>query len=219
MDMVKGEINGIPVEVDAGTTILKAARHVQVKIPSLCYHEDLPPWAACGVCVVKIAGSPKMLRACCTPMEEGMKVVTHDPEIYRVRKTVIELILSTHPNDCLQCPRNRNCELQRLAEEFGVRDVRYEKRLRDLPVDSSTPSLILNPEKCVLCGRCAIVCQQMQNVWALEFAGRGDQTRIAPAGEVSLNDSPCIKCGQCAAHCPVGAICTTGYRSGLASAA
>ena len=206
MDMVKVEINGIPVEVEAGTTILKAARRVQVKIPTLCFHEDLPPWAACGVCVVKVAGSPKMARACCTPVEAGMRVTTHDPEIYRVRKTVIELILSTHPNDCLQCPRNRNCELQRLAEEFGVREVRYEKRLRDLPVDSSTPSLTLNPEKCILCGRCAIVCQRMQNVWALEFAGRGETTRIAPAGEVSLNDSPCIKCGQCSAHCPVGAI-------------
>ncbi|HBA83598.1 MAG TPA: ferredoxin [Verrucomicrobia bacterium] len=206
METVKLEINGIPVEVDKGTTILNAAHKVQVKIPTLCYHPDLPAWAACGICVVKVAGSPKMIRACATPVENGMKIVTHDPEIYQIRKTVIELILSTHPNDCLQCPRNGNCELQKLAGEFGIREVEFEKRLRNLPADDSTKSIILNPEKCILCGRCAIVCQQMQNVWALEFLGRGENTRIAPTADVELNDSPCIKCGQCSAHCPVGAI-------------
>jgi NADH-quinone oxidoreductase subunit G len=206
MDMVKLSINGIPLEVEAGTTILDAAKQVQVKIPTLCFHPDLPAWAACGICVVKVEGSPKMFRACATPVSPDMKVITHDPEIYQVRKTVIELILSTHPNDCLQCPRNGNCELQRLAEEFGVRENPYEKRLRNLPPDESTPSIILNPEKCVLCGRCREVCQQMQNVWALEFIGRGENNRIAPAADVKLADSPCIKCGQCSAHCPVGAI-------------
>ncbi|HUX21818.1 MAG TPA: [FeFe] hydrogenase, group A, partial [Spirochaetia bacterium] len=118
----------------------------------------------------------------------------------------IELILSTHPNDCLECPRNQNCELQRLAAEFGIRELPFEPRLRNLPVDDSTHAVVLNPEKCVLCGRCANVCQTMQNVWALEFLGRGDSTRIAPAGDVLLGESPCIKCGQCSAHCPVGAI-------------
>ncbi len=206
MDTVKLEINGIPVEVPAGTTILGAARKVQVKIPTLCYHPDLPAWAACGICVVKLEGSSKMIRACATPAENGMKIITHDPEIYQVRRTVIELILSTHPNDCLQCPRNQNCELQRLAAEFGIREVEYEKRLRNLPEDDSTKSIVLNPEKCILCGRCAIVCQQMQNVWALEFLGRGETTRIAPTADVNLSESPCIKCGQCSAHCPVGAI-------------
>jgi NADH-quinone oxidoreductase subunit G len=106
----------------------------------------------------------------------------------------------------LQCPRNNNCELQRLAAEFGVREAPYGKRLRDLPADDTTGSLILNPEKCILCGRCAAVCQQMQGVWALEFIGRGETTRIAPAADVTLAESPCIQCGQCSAHCPVGAI-------------
>jgi len=206
MNMIKLEINNIPVEVETGTTILNAAKKVQVKIPTLCYHPDLVAWAACGICVVKIEGSPKMVRACATPVEEGMKVITHDPEIIEVRKTVLELILSTHPNDCLQCPRNGNCELQNLAAEFGIREIHLEKRLRNLPIDDSTTSLILNPEKCILCGRCAHVCQDMQNVWALEFVGRGDDTRIAPAADAKLSESPCIKCGQCAAHCPVGAI-------------
>lgn len=200
------KINGIEIEVPEGTTILKAAEKANIKVPVLCFHPDLAAWAACGICVVKLEGSPKMVRACATPVSEGMSVITHDPEIVQVRKTVIELILSTHPNDCLQCPRNNNCELQTLAAEFGVREHPFEKRVMEIPVDNSTPSIILNPEKCVKCGRCANVCQTMQDVWALEFLGRGETTRIAPAGDVTLNESPCIKCGQCSAHCPVGAI-------------
>lgn len=206
MKTITATINGIKVEVPEGTSILDAAKKMQVKIPTLCHHPDLPAWGACGICVVKVAGSPKMLRACATPLEDGMEVITHDPEIVQVRKTVIELILSTHPDDCLYCPRNQNCELQRLAAEFGVREQPYEKNIVDLPKDSSTPSIVLDPSKCVKCGRCVNVCQGMQNVWALEFLGRGDGTRIAPAGDIALNDSPCIKCGQCSAHCPVGAI-------------
>ena len=206
MKTVTIEINVLPLQVEEGTTILNAAKEQNVKIPALCYHPDLTAWAACGICVVKLEGSGKMVRACATPVADGMKILTHDPEIVSVRRTVLELILSTHPNDCLQCSRNNNCELQTLASEFGIREVEFEKRLRDLPVDDSTPAIVLNPEKCINCGRCANVCQQLQNVWALEFLGRGDETRIAPAGDVKLNDSPCIKCGQCSAHCPVGAI-------------
>ncbi len=206
MRTIKLTINGLPVEVPEGTNLLNAAKRVQVKIPSLCYHPDLPAWAACGICVVKVKGLNKLVRACAAPAAEGQEVTTHDPELYAIRRTVIELILSTHPDDCLQCPRNNNCELQRLAAEFGIREAPFGKRLRDLPADDSTGSLILNPEKCILCGRCAAVCQQMQGVWALEFIGRGEKSRIAPAADVSLNESPCIKCGQCSAHCPVGAI-------------
>ena len=206
MKMVKLTINGLPVEAAEGTNLLNAAKQVQVKIPSLCYHPDLPAWAACGICVVKVKGLNKLVRACTAPVAEGLEITTHDPELYGIRRTVIELILSTHPDDCLQCARNNNCELQRLAAEFGVREAPFGKRLRDLPEDDSTGSLVLNPEKCILCGRCAAVCQQMQGVWALEFLGRGEKTRIAPAADVSLAESPCIKCGQCSAHCPVGAI-------------
>jgi iron-only hydrogenase group A len=200
------KINGEAVQVPEGTTIMKAAEKVHIKIPVLCYHPDLPPWAACGICVVKLENSPKMVRACATPVSEGMSIITNDPELNEIRRTVIELILSTHPNDCLMCGRNGNCELQKLAADFGIREQPYEQRLRDIAADTSTPSIILNPEKCVNCGRCANVCQVMQGVWALEFIGRGEDVRIAPAGEDPLNDSPCIKCGQCSAHCPVGAI-------------
>ncbi len=204
--MIHLEINGIPVEVPTGTTILDAAKSVAVKIPTLCYHPDLKPWAACGICVVKNGTSPKMLRACCTEVAEGMQIITHDPEIIKVRRTVVELILSNHPNDCLQCPRSGNCELQKIAAEFGIREIPFERNVIDLPIDDSTPSIVLNPSKCIKCGRCALVCQEMQNVWALEFIGRGETMTMSPAAGLPLNSSPCIKCGQCSAHCPVGAI-------------
>jgi NADH-quinone oxidoreductase subunit G len=200
------KINGKAVEVPAGINLLAAAKMQNINIPTLCYHPDLPAWAACGICVVKLENSPKMIRACATDVAEGMSIITDDPEIHQIRKTVIELILSTHPNSCLTCGRNGSCELQNLAAEFGIREQPYEQRLRDLPKDESTPSIVLNPEKCINCGRCAIVCQEIQGVWALEFVGRGEHTVIAPAANLLLDDSPCIKCGQCSAHCPVGAI-------------
>ncbi len=206
MKEVSLKINGRQVTVPAGTSILDASKKVQIKIPTLCYHPDLEAWAACGVCVVKVEGSPKMLRACSTPVEEGMSIITHDTEIIEVRKTVIELILASHPNECLTCPRNQNCELQTIAADFGIRENPFPQRLRNLPEDTSSSGLVLHPEKCIGCGRCAKVCQDLQGVWALEFLGRGDGTRIAPAGDVSLANSPCIQCGQCSAHCPVGAI-------------
>ncbi len=206
MSMIEAEINGIPVSVPAGTTILDAAKEVGVEIPKLCYHSDLDAWAACGICVVKVEGSPKMLRACATAVGPGMKVITHDAEVVEVRRTVLELILSTHPNDCLKCGRSGNCELQDMAGDFGIREIPFEERIERIEPDTSTTSIVLNPEKCIKCGRCVLVCQDMQGVNALEFIGRGDGTRLAPAADVNLEESPCIKCGQCSAHCPVGAI-------------
>jgi len=204
--MINCKVNGIAVQVAEGATVLEAAKKAHVKIPTLCYNPDLSPWAACGICVVKVEGGNKMLRSCCTPVMEGQSFITNDAELVEIRKTVIELILSTHPDDCLACPRNQDCELQTLAQEFGIREQSFPKRLKDLPLDDTTGSIILNPEKCVRCGRCVTVCQQMQNVWAIEFLGRGESTRIAPAADVKLGESPCIRCGQCSAHCPVGAI-------------
>lgn len=199
-------INDIEVTVPQGTSIFQAAKEANVNIPALCFHPDLPAWAACGICVVKLEGSPKMMRACATSVADGMKIITHDSELHQVRKTVIELILSTHPNSCLTCPRNQNCELQRLAAEFGIREIPFEMNVAEVEKDDSTPSIVLDPEKCVKCGRCVNVCQRMQDVWALEFIGRGDHTQMKPAGDIALNETPCIKCGQCSAHCPVGAI-------------
>jgi NADH-quinone oxidoreductase subunit G len=204
--MIKAKINGINVTVEKDTTILDAAKTINVKIPTLCKHPDIDATAACGICVVKQKNSNKLLRSCCTPIEEGMDIITHDSELYDIRKTVIELILSNHPNDCLQCARNGNCELQDLAANFGIRNVSFPQFLRTLPQDSSTKTITLVPEKCILCGRCVQVCQDMQDVHALSFLERGHQTRISGAGDINLSESPCVRCGQCSAHCPTGAI-------------
>ena len=204
--VVKAKINGILLRVAEGTTILEAAKSVQIKIPTLCKHPDLPASAACGICIVKAKGSNKMLRACCTPLEDGMEITTHDPEIVEIRRTVIELILSNHPNDCLKCGRNNDCELQKLTADFGITEEQFPQFLRDLPKDSSTNTIVLEPQKCILCGRCVEVCQDNQDVWALSFLERGIKTHISPAGQIQLGDSPCVRCGQCSAHCPTGAI-------------
>lgn len=204
--MISAKINGITVSVPEGTTILDAAKKVNVKIPTLCKHPDLPPTASCGICIVKVKGSNKMLRACCTPIEQNMEITTHDTEIVDVRRTVIELILSKHPNECLTCGRSGNCELQTLAADFGIRRDSFPNCVPDLKPDSSTGTIVLDPRKCVSCGRCVNVCQEMQNVWALSFLERGFDTRISPAGDITLAESPCVRCGQCSAHCPTGAI-------------
>jgi NADH-quinone oxidoreductase subunit G len=204
--MIKALINNKEVVVKKGTTILDAAKKVNIDIPTLCKHPDLDASAACGICVVKNKGSKKMLRACCTALEEGMNIITHDNELQKVRRKVIELILSNHPNDCLQCARNNNCELQKLAADFGIRDVPFPQFLRDVPEDESTQTIDLVPSKCILCGRCVQVCQDLQDVWALSFIERGHKTRISAAGDINLSESPCIRCGQCSAHCPTGAI-------------
>ncbi len=203
---VTASINGREVTVPAGTSILDAARQVQVNIPTLCKHPDLLPTAACGLCIVKVAGNRKLPRACATALEPGMDITTHDSELTEVRRSTLELILSNHPNACLTCGRNNHCELQTLAADFGIRQDYIPRYVRKLDPDCSTGSIVLDFEKCIKCGRCVQVCQQMQNVWALSLLERGIHTRMAPAGDISLADSPCIRCGQCSAHCPTGAI-------------
>lgn len=204
--MIQVKINDVEIEVPQGISILDAAKLAYIKIPTLCYHEDLLPTASCGLCIVKIKGMNKKVRACATIAEQGMEITTHDSELYSIRKTVLELILSNHPNECLTCQRNGICELQKLAKEFGIREQEFKPQLKEKNIDKSTPSLILDRQKCISCGRCVQVCQEVQDVWALEFIGRGFNTNIAPAGDLVLNESPCVKCGQCSAHCPVGAI-------------
>ena len=202
--MVKLKIDNFEVDVPAGTTILEAARQAHIDIPTLCKHPDVDPSAGCGMCIVKVNG--RILRSCCTPVAEGMEVITGDAEIVAVRRTVLELILSTHPNECLTCIRSGHCELQDLSNTFGIESSRLPKLNKKLEKDDTTKSIVLDPSKCVVCGRCVEVCQNQQNVWALSYLNRGLATRITAAGGIELADSPCIKCGQCSAHCPTGAI-------------
>ncbi|MDD3178992.1 MAG: NADH-dependent [FeFe] hydrogenase, group A6 [Opitutaceae bacterium] len=204
--MIKARINQIDVEVPEGTSILDAARQVQVKIPTLCKHKDLLPTAACGICIVRNKGSNKLIRSCCTPLENDMEITTHDHDIVDVRRATLELILSNHPQACLNCGRNGECELQSLAADFNIPMESIKRYVRDTPPDTSTGSIVIDFEKCIKCGRCIQVCQEMQNVWALSFLDRGINTRMAPAGDITLAESPCVKCGQCSAHCPTGAI-------------
>ena len=204
--MIHAKINNIDIEVPSGTSILEAAKDVGIEIPVLCKHPDLPSSAACGICIVKDKKYNKMIRSCCTEIEQGMDLETHTPEIIKVRRNVLELILSAHPNSCLDCGKNGNCELQKLAADFAIREIRFDSVIKNKEIDYSTGSIVLDAEKCIKCARCIEVCQQKQDVWALSFLDRGIHTRIAPAGDISLADSPCVRCGQCSAHCPVGAI-------------
>ncbi|MBM3853299.1 MAG: 4Fe-4S dicluster domain-containing protein [Verrucomicrobia bacterium] len=189
-----------------GTSILEAARQVQVKIPTLCHHKDLLPTAACGICIVRNKGGNRLIRACCTPLEGDMEITTHDREIVDIRRSTLELILSNHPQACLTCGRNGECELQTLAADFNIPVETIKRYVKDVAPDTSTGSIILEFEKCIKCGRCIQVCQERQAVWALSFLDRGINTRMAPAGDITLAESPCVKCGQCSAHCPTGAI-------------
>lgn len=195
------------VIVPDGTTILDAAKTVQIAIPTLCHHPDLPPTASCGICIVKANG--RMVRACSTPVSEGMEVITRDPDIIAARQTVLKLTLSRHPNDCLTCLKNDTCELRQLASDFGIRTSEFENITPDkaeAPRDDTTKSIVFDPRKCILCGRCVEVCQDIQNVWALTMLKRGITTHVATAADKKLGESPCIKCGQCTAHCPTGAL-------------
>ncbi|MBP5792237.1 MAG: iron hydrogenase small subunit [Spirochaetaceae bacterium] len=210
--MINLTINGKEVSVEPGTTILQAAQQMNIKIPSLCYNKDLPAWASCGICVIKNVdprtGRARMARACCTECTPGMNIVTNDLELTKARRTVLELILANHPDDCLKCNRSGQCELQNLAAEFGLRSNRFTKIIREQPTDASYAPIVFDRKKCISCGRCVETCQMMQNGWALEYTGRGDKTVIGPVAGADLAHSPCIRCGQCAAHCPTGAITT-----------
>ena len=211
--MINLTINGKEVSVEPGTSILDACKKLNIKIPTLCYNKDLPAWASCGICVVKNVdprtGRARMTRSCCTECAPGMNIVTNDLELTKARRTVLELILSNHPSDCLQCNRSGQCELQNLAADFGLRQApRFTRILKNQPVDDSYEEIVLDRDKCINCGRCVEACQIMQNVWAMEYTGRGDKTVIGPVAGRDLAHSPCIRCGQCAAHCPTGAITT-----------
>jgi len=199
-------VDNIKVEVPAETTILEAARQAGVQVPSLCYLKDVQAIGACRVCLVEVQGARTLVASCATPVTEGMVVKTNTKRVREGRRTVLELLLSEHTGDCQTCQRSEDCELRRLSREFGIKEVRYEGQRRVLPMDTSTPALVRDPGKCILCRRCVTVCNSIQGVGGLFPQQRGFKTTIGPAFTNSLSEVVCVQCGQCSAVCPVGAI-------------
>ncbi len=209
--MITIEVNGKRVEAEKGEMLLAALRRAGIHVPTLCNLSNLMPSGACRLCVVEVEGQRNLVPSCAFPVAEGMKVQTHSRRAVRARKTIIELLLADHPDDCLYCVRNRNCQLQSLAEELGVRERRYSGARHDYKVDTSSPSIVRDPAKCILCGRCVRMCEEVQGVSAIDFVGRGSSTRVGTAFEQGLNVSSCINCGQCIMVCPTGALREQSY--------
>lgn len=199
-------IDGIHVEAYEGEMVLDAARRAGIDIPTLCYHPAIGPIGSCRVCVVEIENGKGLPASCVTPVREGMIVRTNTEAVRESRRTVVELILASHPQDCLNCERNSQCELQDLAMRLGIRESRFHREKQPLESDTSSPALVRDPDKCILCGRCVKMCGDVQTVAALGFAHRGTDALVTPMFERGLADSKCVSCGQCAKICPVGAI-------------
>src|SRR5512133_1139670 len=200
------EVNNREITARKGETILSALQRSGIRVPTICSMKDFSPTGACRMCVVEVEGKNNLVPSCSYPVEEWMKIYTHSPRVIKARKTIVELLLSDHPDDCLYCERNGNCELQRLAEELSIRERRIPGSKTKYKLDKSSPSIIREPSKCILCGRCVRVCEEIQGISTLDFAHRGSNTSIATAFGKDLNFSSCIHCGQCVVICPTGAL-------------
>ncbi|TDX58887.1 NADH-dependent [FeFe] hydrogenase, group A6 [Orenia marismortui] len=206
MDTITLTIDGQQVEVNQEATVLEAARKLGIEIPTLCYHPDLSLHGSCRVCVVEDEKSGRLLASCVAPVNDGMEISTNSSKARRARKTNVELLLANHPNDCLGCDRNGSCELQDITHDLGITKVSFEGEKRDLPVDASGPSLKREPNKCILCGRCVRVCEEVQGVSALEFTERGFNSIVSTGFDLPQSEVNCANCGQCATVCPTAAI-------------
>ena len=208
--MINLTIDNKPIQVPEGTTILKAARMNGIDIPTLCHFEldgmnfENKP-GGCRVCVVEVKGRRNLAPACATDVMEGMEVLTHSARVINARKTVVELILSDHPNDCLQCEKNGDCELQSLTKRLGIKEIPFKGEQSNYRKDS-TLSVYRDMDKCVMCRRCESMCNKFMTAGALSGVNRGFQAVVAPAFEQNLGDSSCVNCGQCVQVCPVGAL-------------
>jgi len=201
--MIKLTIDGKAAEVAEGTTILDAAKMSAIEIPTLCHHPKLTPFGGCRMCIVEVKGAPRPLTSCTTPVSEGMEVVTSTPEIEKLRKTILELILSDHPNDCMICEKAGDCTLQELAYFYGIKENRLKGERRTYQKRDGNPFIERDMEKCILCSRCVKVCDEVQGVEAIDFTYRGFKSKICPPFEKDLD---CEFCGQCVAVCPTGAL-------------
>ncbi|WP_312814857.1 NADH-dependent [FeFe] hydrogenase, group A6 [Sedimentibacter sp.] len=210
MDKVKLTINGIQVSVPKDYTVLMAAREAGIDIPTLCYLKDINEIAACRVCVVEvdIKGVPmrNLPTSCVLQVQEGMNVKTNTAKVRNAVRMNVELILANHNRECLTCLRNGTCELQKLCDELGIKDIEFEGEKRESVLDNLSHSIIRDGSKCILCGRCVSTCRDVQGIGILDFTRRGFNTEVAPAFDYSMKDVPCVYCGQCIQACPVAAL-------------
>ncbi|MBN1880777.1 MAG: iron hydrogenase small subunit [Deltaproteobacteria bacterium] len=207
--MLNIEINGKPAKAKKGETILNILKQYGISVPTLCNLENLSPTGACRLCVVEADG--RLVPSCAFPVSEGMKIGTHTPRVMRARKTIVEMLLSAHPDDCLYCARNNECDLQSLARELGVTSRTFRSTKKTFKADASSPAIVRDPAKCILCGKCVRVCEEIQGVSAIDFIKRGSKTSVGTVFNQGLNVSTCINCGQCIMVCPTGALTETDY--------
>ncbi|MCR4436398.1 MAG: NADH-dependent [FeFe] hydrogenase, group A6 [Clostridiales bacterium] len=206
METVNITIDGRKLQVPGNYTVLEAAKQANIAIPTLCFLKDINEIGACRMCVVEIQGARSLQAACVYPVSEGLVINTQTPAVRESRKVTLELILSNHDRKCLTCVRSNNCELQKLAEELNISDVRFEGETYRLPVDHLSPSVVRDPNKCILCRRCISMCKNIQKVGVIDTSQRGFKTIVSSAFNQSLAEVPCINCGQCITVCPVGAL-------------
>jgi formate dehydrogenase major subunit len=206
--MITLTIDDRSITVEAGTSVLAAARGAGAAVPTLCWLEGLDAWGSCRLCMVEIKGFPRggVAAACSTPVAEGMVVHTSTPEVRKLRKEVLELTLATHHADCFNCRKNGACELLELCREYGVTKVETGLEVRNLRPDTSHPFFNVDANKCILCGRCVRACGELQAAHVLDFTGRGKNARIMPDFGDSMGASSCVSCGNCVSVCPVGAL-------------
>ena len=212
------EVNNRNLEANKGETILDVLNRSGIKVPTLCYMKDFFPTGSCRMCVVENLRTGKLITSCSYPVEEGMKIKTHSPKVIEARKTIVELLLSNHPDDCLFCVRNGNCDLQKLSKEHHITERRITGIKNNHNLDLSSSSIVRDPAKCILCGRCIQVCEKVMGVSAIDFVNRGSNSYVGTAFNKGLNVSSCVNCGQCILVCPTAALTEKNHFPGIQDA-